>query len=70
MKLFVVSCVCYGYDNRSVGPAMAVGAYSDEEVAKKIALLSNGYVTEIEVDTVLPGIKERADAFGVKLNAN
>ncbi len=71
MKLFVVSYVTTGYDNRSTGPSKAIGAFRKEHVARQVALLFSGaHVSEIEVDVIPKGIQERAKSLGITLNAN
>jgi hypothetical protein len=44
-----------------------VGAYTDKEIAHKVALISHGRYEEMEVDYIFPGIKAAASEFGFSL---
>ena len=67
MKLFVVHATRVGYAREDADESVVVGAYTDEEVARKVALLSFAKYIEVEVDYIPPGIKKAAPEFGVKL---
>ena len=67
MKLFVVHRSACGYAREDQPISDVVGAYTDITVAKKVALLSRGTWTEVDVDYIWPGIEQAAPEFGIKL---
>ena len=67
MKLYVVHRTRSGYAREDAPTSDVVGAYTDKEVARKVALTGYGQWMEIEVDYIPPGIKAAADEFGFEL---
>ena len=60
MKVYVVYCA------RRVGD-IVVGVYTDEDLARKIAVLSYGEYDEFELDSIPVGVKNAAPKFGMTL---
>lgn len=56
-----------GFCREDPSSSYVIGAYTDEELAKKVKMVS-GYgstIQSIEIDKLTPGILERFKAFGV-----
>jgi len=67
MKLYVVHRTRAGYAREDVPSSDVVGAFTDPEVARKVALLSYGQYMEVEVDYIMPGIRAAAPELGITL---
>ena len=67
MKLYVVHCTRAGYAREDAPSSDVVGAFTDPEVARKVALLSHGRYMEVEVDYIMPGIRAAAPELGITL---
>lgn len=67
MKLYVVHRTRAGYAREDAHTSDVVGAFTDKEVARRVAILSYGQYMEIEVDYIMPGIKAAAAEFGFTL---
>jgi hypothetical protein len=67
MKVYVVHRNRGGYAREDAAESDVVGVYTDQEVARKVALISYGRYEEMEVDYVFPGIKAAASEFGFSL---
>jgi len=67
MKVYVVHRVLRSYARDDAMESDVVGAYTDKEIARKVALISHGRYEEMEVDYVFPGIKAAASEFGFSL---
>lgn len=67
MKVFVVHRTREGYSRGDALSSDVLGVYTDEEVARKVALLGYGRYDEVEVNYIFPGIKAAAPEFGMTL---
>jgi hypothetical protein len=67
MKLYIVHRSRSGYAREDAPYSDVVGAFTDKEVARKVAILSYGQYMEVEVDYIMPGIKAAAPEFGMTL---
>lgn len=67
MTLYIVHRTTPGYAREDEGGSEVVGAYTDEHVAKNVAVLTYGTVQAVEVDHIYPGIRSRAKEFGIVL---
>ena len=67
MKVFVVHRTVSGYAREDASSSDVVGVYTDQEVARKVALLGRGKWTEVEVDYIMPYFINTAPEFGMTL---
>ena len=67
MKLYVVHRTRAGYAREDAPTSDVVGAFTDREVARKVAILSYGQYVEVDVDYIMPGIKAAAPEYGFEL---
>lgn len=68
MILHIVTGMAGGFCREDPSSPYVIGAYTDEELAKKVKMVS-GYgsqLHQIEVDRLSPGIIEAFKAFGVQ----
>lgn len=64
MKVYIVHRTRSGYAREDAKTSDVIGAYTDKEVARKVAVIGYGRVDEVEVDYILPGIKAAAPDLG------
>ena len=67
MKVYVVHRNRSGYAREDAPTSDVVGVFTDQEVARKVAMLSYGRYDEMEADYIMPGIKAAALEFGMVL---
>ena len=67
MKLYAVHRTREGYAREDAHTSDVIGIYTDQEVARRVAVISYGQWQEVEVDYIPPGIKADATAYGVTL---
>ena len=67
MKVYVVHRTCRSYVRDDAMESDVVGVYTDQQIARKVALVSRGRYKEIEVDYVFPDIKAAASEFKFSL---
>lgn len=65
--LYVVHCIRSGYAREDEGHSEVIGVYTDDAVAKNVALLMAAEVRPIELDHIYYGIREKAQEFGIVL---
>ena len=67
MKVYVVHRTREGYSRGDALDSDVLGVYTDQEVARKVAILGYGKWMEVEIDYIYPGIKAAAPEFGMTL---
>lgn len=67
MKIYVVHQLIGCYAREDDSRSHIAGAYTDAEVARKVALIAGlSSVAEVELDHIPPGYEKDATEFGIK----
>ena len=67
MKVYVVHRTACGYARGDQPISDVVGVYTEATLAKKVALVTRGTWTEVDLDYIWPGIQQDAPEFGITL---
>lgn len=66
--LFAVLYTCGGFAREDAGHAEIAGLFTDETVAKKVAMACSGRVSPVVLNDIKPGYAEHLEALSVKLD--
>ncbi|MBI6883137.1 hypothetical protein [Pseudomonas putida] len=67
VTLYIVAGTIGGFAREDAAVPSVAGAFTDEQVAKKVASVTHGQVIPVELDVIKPGILESLKAFGFKI---
>lgn len=68
--LFAVLHTCGGYAREDAGHAEICGLFTDETVAKKVAMVCSGRVVPVLLNDIKPGYAQTLEALSVKLDTS